>query len=90
VLEEIADPWPEASEHDSPTDPSETTLLLQRAIAQIKPRIEPQTWQAFWYSVVFGQTTAEVAETLGMTPSAVRKAKSRTLHRLRQQLGDAG
>jgi DNA-directed RNA polymerase specialized sigma24 family protein len=53
------------------------------------PRIEPQTWRAFWHTVVLGQTTAEVAESLGMTRPAVRKAKSRTLHRLRQQLGDA-
>ena len=88
-LAEIADPWPDASEHDPPTDPSATTLLLQRAIAQIKPRIEPQTWRAFWHTVVLGQTTAEVAESLGMTRPAVRKAKSRTLQRLRQQLGDA-
>jgi RNA polymerase sigma-70 factor (ECF subfamily) len=62
---------------------------LRRALAQIKPRIEPQTWQAFWHTVVLGETTAEVAERLGMTRAAVRKAKSRTLHRLRQQLGDA-
>jgi RNA polymerase sigma-70 factor (ECF subfamily) len=88
-LAEIADPWPDASELDPATNPSETTLLLQRAIAQIKPRIESQTWQAFWYTVVLGQTTAEVAESLGMSRPAVRKAKSRTLHRLRQQLGDA-
>jgi RNA polymerase sigma-70 factor (ECF subfamily) len=89
-LAEIADPWPDASEHEPPTDPSETTLLLQRAISQIKPRIEPQTWQAFWQTVVLGQSTADVAESLRMTRPAVRKAKSRTLYRLRQQLGDAG
>ncbi len=88
-LAEIADPWPDASEHDPPTDPSETTLLLRRAIAQIKPHIEPQTWQAFWRTVALGQTTQDVAESLAMTRPAVRQAKSRTLHRLRQQLGDA-
>jgi RNA polymerase sigma-70 factor (ECF subfamily) len=88
-LAAIPDPWPDATEIDPPTDPSETTLLLQRAIAQIKPRIEPQTWQAFWRTSVLGQTSAEAATTLGMTRAAVRKAKSRTLHRLRQQLGDA-
>lgn len=87
-LAEIADPWPDATECEPPTDPSETTLLLQRAIAQIKPRIEPQTWQAFWHTVVLGKSTAEVADWLGMTCPAVRKAKSRTLHRLRQHLGD--
>src|SRR5262249_2847903 len=41
-LAEIADPWPDASEHEPPADPSATTLLLQRAIAQITPRVEPQ------------------------------------------------
>jgi DNA-directed RNA polymerase specialized sigma24 family protein len=40
-------------------------------------------------TVVLGQTTAEVAEGFGMTRPVVRKAKSRTLRRLRQQLGDA-
>jgi RNA polymerase sigma-70 factor (ECF subfamily) len=89
-LAEIADLWPDAAEQAPPADPSETTLLLRRAIAQIKPRIEPQTWQAFWHTVVLGQTAAEAADNLGMTGAAVRKAKSRTLHRLRQQLGDAG
>jgi RNA polymerase sigma-70 factor, ECF subfamily len=88
-LAEIADPWPDASEFEPPADPSETTLLLRRAIAQIKPRVEPQTWKAFWHTVVLGETTADVAARLGMTHAAVRKAKSRTLHRLRQQLGDA-
>jgi DNA-directed RNA polymerase specialized sigma24 family protein len=39
--------------------------------------------------VVLGQATADVAERLGMTRAAVRQAKSRTLHRLRQQLGDS-
>ncbi|MEM9659769.1 MAG: sigma-70 family RNA polymerase sigma factor [Planctomycetota bacterium] len=84
----VADPWPEASEFEPPPDASATTQLLQRAIAQIKPRVEPRTWQAFWRTVMLGQPTAEAADALGMTRAAVRQAKSRTLHRLRQQLGD--
>ncbi|MEZ6101764.1 MAG: hypothetical protein R3E01_22750 [Pirellulaceae bacterium] len=46
------------------------------------------TWDAFWRTAVLGQATADVADELGMTAAAVRKAKSRTLQRLRRQLGD--
>lgn len=87
-LAEVVDPWPDTSEYEPPIDPSETTLLVRRAIQQIEPRVEPRTWRAFWQTVVLGKPTAEVAAELGMTQPAVRKAKSRTLHRLRQQLGD--
>jgi RNA polymerase sigma-70 factor (ECF subfamily) len=37
---------------------------------------------------VDGQTSAAVAAELGMSPTAVRMAKSRILHRLREELGD--
>lgn len=87
-LAEIADPWPDASEWDPPGNASDTSLLLRRAMEQIKPRLESQTWLAFWNTTVLGQATAEVAKSLGISPAAVRKAKSRTLQRLRQQLGD--
>jgi hypothetical protein len=36
-----------------------------------------------------GADAAHAAEELGMTPGAVRVAKSRVLHRLREELGDA-
>ena len=85
---QVADPWPDTSEFEPPSNPSDTTLLVHRAIEQIRPRVDPQTWQAFWSTAILGESTTDVAEQLGMKPAAVRKAKSRTLHRLRQQLGD--
>ena len=88
ALGEIADPWPDASEFESPSEVSDTTSLVSRALHQIKPHIEPQTWQAFWSTTILCQPTSEVAASLNMTPAAVRQAKSRTLRRLRQQLGD--
>lgn len=88
ALGAIADPWPDASEYEPPSEASDTTSLVSRALSQIKPHIEPQTWMAFWNTTILGQSASEVANSLDMTAAAVRQAKSRTLRRLRQQLGD--
>ena len=37
---------------------------------------------------VLGEATESVAEEFGISPAAVRQARSRVLRRLRQQLGD--
>ncbi len=62
--------------------------LLHRALAMIRGEFEPRTWEAFWQTAVEGRAAADVAAELGMTPGAVRVAKSRVLHRLRTDLGD--
>lgn len=62
--------------------------LYQRALQLIQTEFEPRTWMAFWRVVVGGQSAPEVAAELAMTPGAVRVAKCRVLHRLRQELGD--
>jgi RNA polymerase sigma-70 factor, ECF subfamily len=64
------------------------TGLLHRALAMIRGEFEPRTWEAFWRTAVDGRAAADVAAELGMTPGAVRVAKSRVLHRLRTDLGD--
>ncbi len=84
-LAEIAEPPPE--EPASAPDPAETELL-HRALAMIRAEFEPRTWEAFWQTVVEGRAAADVAADLGMSPGAVRVAKSRVLHRLRTDLGD--
>jgi RNA polymerase sigma-70 factor (ECF subfamily) len=68
-------------------DPAETELL-HRALAMIRGEFETRTWAAFWQTAVEGRAVADVAADLGMTPGAVRVAKSRVLHRLRTDLGD--
>lgn len=78
----------ELSEVDPPSTPDDTTALLDRAMRQIQSLVEPTTWQAFLRTTVGGESASAVAESLGLTPAAVRKAKSRTLQRLRKQLGD--
>ena len=49
---------------------------------------EDRTWQMFWLTVVDDRVPADVATIFDVTPVAVRKAKSRVLHRLRQEIGD--
>jgi RNA polymerase sigma-70 factor (ECF subfamily) len=84
-LAEIAGAMP-PEEPGSP-DPAETELL-HRALAMIRAEFEPRTWEAFWQTAVEGRVAADVAADLGMTPGAVRVAKSRVLHKLRTDLGD--
>jgi RNA polymerase sigma-70 factor (ECF subfamily) len=62
--------------------------LYLRALDLVRGEFEPQVWAAFWRCAVEGHAPADIAADLGVTPSAVRKAKSRVLLRLRQEIGD--
>jgi RNA polymerase sigma-70 factor, ECF subfamily len=83
ALHELPDP-----EHDSADDLEETGGLYRRALDLVRSEFEERTWLAFWQAGVEGQDTAVVAAALGMTPVAVRVAKSRVLARLREEAGD--
>ena len=85
-MAEIPDPWD--SGDVPPSTPDESAALVRRALDQIRPTVEPQSWNAFWNTAVLGQSAPQVAAELGLTPAAVRQAKSRILRRLRKQLGD--
>ena len=63
-------------------------LFARRILDAVRAEFESRTWNAFWRIVVDGQSPAEVAATLGMSLTAVYKAKSRVLRRLRQELED--
>jgi RNA polymerase sigma-70 factor (ECF subfamily) len=64
------------------------SALFHRALGVIQAEFEERTWRAFWCVVVDGRSPQEAALELGMSPGAVRVAKCRVLHRLRQELGD--
>jgi RNA polymerase sigma-70 factor (ECF subfamily) len=49
-------------------------------------QFSPSVWQAFWQTSVLSKSTAEVASSLGVSPVAVRKYKSRVLAALRAEL----
>jgi RNA polymerase sigma-70 factor (ECF subfamily) len=69
------------------SDSHERRLLVEQALHLIRDQFEERTWQAFWRTAVLEQETRQVAEELEMTPTGVRVAKSRVLHRLRQDFG---
>ncbi|MDP1563412.1 MAG: sigma-70 family RNA polymerase sigma factor [Pirellulaceae bacterium] len=62
--------------------------VIRRAMAQIRPDFRPETWDAFWRSVIEGQTTAFVSDQTGLSHAAIRQARSRVTRRLRQQMGE--
>jgi RNA polymerase sigma-70 factor (ECF subfamily) len=81
----------ELPDSDAPAttdDLTATNGICQRALQILREEFEPQSWQAFWRTAVDGQSAVDVAAELGMKPAAVRKAKSRVLHRLKVEIGD--
>lgn len=62
--------------------------LYHRALELVRGEFEQRTWEAFWRSAVDGQSPNDIAAAMGLTAVAVRKAKSRVLHRLRQEMSD--
>jgi RNA polymerase sigma-70 factor (ECF subfamily) len=69
-------------------DVTDVTRLVHRALAEIRPEFEERTWQAFWRAAALGHAPRDIAADLGVSPDAVRMAKSRVLRRLRDELPD--
>ena len=69
-------------------DADEMSGLYRRALDLIRGEFEERTWQAFWLTAIEGRSPANLAAELGMTPTAIRQAKSRVLRRLKQEVGD--
>jgi RNA polymerase sigma-70 factor (ECF subfamily) len=80
-------PAPSAEEESIAEDKAEKALFY-RGLDMIRADFEERTWQAFWRTTVEGKSPKDVGAELGMSPGAVRVAKSRVLHRLREELGD--
>ena len=88
-LHKLSDvPEEQFPDEDEPTSSNDLHQLVHRALDQIRGSVAPQTWQAFWRTVVDGQSTDVVASELGMQPAAIRQSRSRVLRRLREQMGD--
>ena len=79
-LLEVPDPQPGSGE-----DSDEMSGLYRRAVDLIRGEFEERTWQAFWLTAVEGREAPAAAAELGMSPVAVRIAKSRVLARLRDE-----
>jgi RNA polymerase sigma-70 factor, ECF subfamily len=84
-LQEVPAPANEVELSESPADVSD---LYQRALRLVQHQVENRTWTAFWRATVDSRATAEVAAELGISPNAVRLAKSHVLRRLREEMID--
>jgi RNA polymerase sigma-70 factor (ECF subfamily) len=84
-LQEVAD----AATPDEEEDPvEELDGLRRRALELVRSEFEESTWRAFWMTVVEGRAPADIASEMGVTPTAIRMAKSRVLRRLKETFGD--
>lgn len=89
ALKQLAEIPAESESGESSLDSTTTQRdLLLRVVESIRRDFEPQTWQAFWRSVLEGHEAAEIAGDLNMTTNAVRQARFRVLTRLRETLGE--
>lgn len=79
-------PDPDAETGDDPVE--QVSGLYHRALALVRGEFEERTWQAFWRVAVDGLAVDSVAREFGITPAAVRQAKSRVLRRLKEEVGD--
>ena len=77
-----------ASEPPSSQQLDDNLAIVHGALELLRDEFEERTWQAFWRATVAGQSAAEIAQDLAMTPGAVRQAKYRVLARLRTLLDE--
>jgi RNA polymerase sigma-70 factor (ECF subfamily) len=75
-------------EPDDIDAPEEMQQVHHRALEMIRSQFEERTWQAFWRCAVLAQAPDDVGRDMSMTPTAVRKAKSRVLQRLKAEYGE--
>lgn len=84
-LREVED----AVSQEEDNDPAEgLDSLRRRALAMVRSEFQERTWQAFWMTVVESRAPADIAAELGVSPTAIRMAKSRVLRRLKEAFGD--
>jgi RNA polymerase sigma-70 factor (ECF subfamily) len=86
-LQEVPDPAAVPPD-DAEEAQTETDGLRRRALDLVRGEFEERTWQMFWRTFVDERSPVDVAAEMGVTPAAVRKAKSRVLHRLKEQFAD--
>jgi RNA polymerase sigma factor (sigma-70 family) len=60
--------------------------ILEAAMARVRSRVEPRTWEAFRLTALEGLSGAETAERVGMGIAAAFKAKSKVQRMLREDV----
>lgn len=64
----------------------ERRQLLQRALGCLRSEFQAKTWDAFRLTALVGRPAQEVAVELNLSINAVYIARSRVLHRLREEV----
>lgn len=82
TLNQLADPQSELSRT---WDREHNAHVVRRLLELLEADFEPGTWQAFRLVVLEGKSSPEAARILGVSPVAIRVAKSRVLSRFRQE-----
>jgi RNA polymerase sigma-70 factor (ECF subfamily) len=85
LMKELEDP---AGEMSGVWDHEYHRHIVQCLLGKIAHEFEPATWSAFLRVTLQEETVADVAAKLGITPNAVRIARSRVLRRLREEGAD--
>jgi RNA polymerase sigma-70 factor (ECF subfamily) len=85
-LENLPEPLTDAA--DEADEANEVSQLYRRALDYVRGEFAERLWQAFWMTAIEERSPADLADELGMTPAAIRQAKSRVLRRLKQELGE--
>ena len=80
-------PDAESSDEDDSSERRAERSVVSHALELIRNEFEERTWRAFWLTAVEDRVAGDVAIELGISPGAVRVAKSRVLSRLREELG---
>jgi RNA polymerase sigma-70 factor, ECF subfamily len=88
-MQEIPQKTPSANLEDWPSAADlidAERIIARRAVELVRAEFEQSTWEAWWKVAVESRPPVDVAAEMGMSLSAVYKAKSRILIRLRQEL----
>jgi RNA polymerase sigma-70 factor (ECF subfamily) len=85
-MQDVADTVTRDAEEEDPQP--ELEALRRRALELVRSQVEERTWRAFWLTAIEGHSPNDVAPSLGVSPTAVRMAKSRVLRRLKEQFGE--
>lgn len=56
------------------------------AVEEVRPEVQPSTWQAFWQTAVDGVSAEQVASELKLSVGAVYAAKCRVMARVREKV----
>src|SRR5262245_25225517 len=86
----VLEPLPTVRTRDAPVDELDEELardLLDEAMARVRLRVQPHTWQAFHLLAVEGRSGAEAAERLGMKVATVFVARSKVRKMIHEEVG---